>query len=218
MKSLGLVMGVLVVGALVGCGDDTGGSGGGAQGGGGSGGGTTTSSTTSTSDGGGGEGGGATGATCASYCASVGANCTAGNLQYADEAQCLAACAAFEQGEPGATSGNSLECRQYHADFASNDPATHCVHAGPLGTGACEGTNGSCDGFCAIAMAECSNIYETLNDCLTDCALNADDVVYHQGVTTGDNLACRMYHLTVAIAAPDPHCEHIQSTDATCAD
>lgn len=214
MKSLGVMIGALSLVAFVGCGDDTSGTGGGGQGGGGTGGGSTTTTTSS----GGGEGGGTAGATCASYCASITANCTAGNLQYADNTQCLAACAAFEQGTPGATSGNSLECRQYHADFAANAPGTHCVHAGPLGTGGCEGSNGACDGFCSIAMAECSNIYETLADCLTDCALNDNDVVYHQGVTTGDNLACRMYHLSVAIAQPDPHCAHIQSTDTTCSD
>jgi hypothetical protein len=216
MKSFGLVLGMLCVGALVGCGDDTSGTGGGGQGGGGTGGDSTTTTTTTTTTGGGGEGGGTTGATCASYCALVTANCTAGNLQYADNTQCLAACAAFEQGEPGATSGNSLECRQYHADFAENDPVTHCVHGGPLGTGACEGANGACDGFCAIAMAECGDTYETAADCLSDCAENANDVVYHQGVTTGDTLACRMYHLTVAIADPDTHCPHIRSTDTTC--
>lgn len=214
MKTFGLAVGMLSLVALVACGDDTSGTGGGGQGGGGTGGGSTTTTTTTT--GGGGEGGGAAGATCASYCASIGANCTAGNQQYGDTTQCLAACAAFEQGEPGATSGNSLECRQYHADFAANDPAAHCGHAGPLGTDGCEGANGSCDGFCAIAMAECSNIYETLAACLTDCALNDDTVGYNQSVTSGDSLACRMYHLTVAIGTPDPHCTHIQSTDTTC--
>ena len=78
--------------------------------------------------------------------------------QWKDEASCKNACAAFPQGTAGATDGNSLECRAYHAGKAGEAgmAATHCPHAGPTGgdqdvsdtnAGACgEG----CEAFCAL--------------------------------------------------------------------
>src|SRR5262245_30207367 len=71
---------------------------------------------------------------CATYCTAIQANCTTTNAQYPDPAHCMAACAAFDVGTTGQTSGNTLGCRIYHAGMpAMTDPATHCKHAGPGG-------------------------------------------------------------------------------------
>jgi hypothetical protein len=53
---------------------------------------------------------------------------------------CLSTCngASWSIGTAGATSGNSIACRTYHAGAAAGDPATHCPHAGPTGGGVCQ--------------------------------------------------------------------------------
>ncbi len=81
---------------------------------------------------------------CAGYCSIVMANCSGTNAQYADAADCMAQCTdlAFPAGTPGATDGNSIACRIYHAGVAGGAgmATAHCPHAGPTGGGVC-GTN-----------------------------------------------------------------------------
>jgi hypothetical protein len=211
-----------ITSVAVGCGDDTtatGGSGGGnggeaqggqAQGGDGVGGAT----------GGGNEGGGTSAATCAAYCGTIQDGCVDTNAQYADEASCLEECAAFDQGEPAAMSGNSLECRAYHASVAAGgtDPSIHCVHAGPLGGGptamaGCGTTR--CEAFCQIAQEICGTDanypFDNEDDCNTECAAYADTDDFNMMETSGDTLACRMYHLSVA-PSDASHCAHLSGS------
>lgn len=77
---------------------------------------------------------------CTAYCTAVTRACTGANMQYMDMAACNTACnaATYEVGMAGATSGNSISCRTYHAGAAMTDPATHCPHAGPTGGGVCQ--------------------------------------------------------------------------------
>ncbi len=200
----------LSVGA--GCGDSTGSGGSGA--GGGTGG--------TPAEGGGGNG--TTGATCADYCATMTTACSGANSQYASEDGCLAECAAFEQGDAGAMSGNSLECRAYHASVAATptDPQIHCVHAGPLGGGAdamvgCG--DDPCESFCNIATEICTGVdgypFTSFDDCHTQCQGYTDDVDFTTNETTGDSLACRMYHLSVAAQSETEaatHCAHVSGS------
>jgi hypothetical protein len=162
---------------------------------------------------GGDDGGGGDTLTCAEYCDTIATNCTGTVQQYTDEATCLAACAAFPVGAEADTSGNTLGCRTYHAGAAAAGPDVHCVHAGPGGAGAC-GSN--CDGFCAIALDSCPDAYASAGECATDCATFTDTEPYNVADTSGDSLACRLYHLTAATTTPDPHCGHIESVSPTC--
>lgn len=226
--------------ALAACGDDTGGGTGGAGGDGTTS--TSTGDTTSTtgnttgnttSGGEGGEGGGGTGDggaggggtafSAETYCADVTEACTGANAQYAGAdpvATCLTAAATFETGEFQDTD-NSLGCRAYHATAAASDPETHCVHAGPLGVGACSAAAESpCESFCAIADVVCGEVYGTVEACLKVCA-GYDVGTYSAGDTPseGDNLACRAYHLSVASideASAEIHCGHIAFESDTC--
>jgi hypothetical protein len=79
-------------------------------------------------------------AACAAYCTAVMGACTAANAQYPSEAMCLTACSTmtWELGTAGATSGNSIACRTYHAGAARTNAAVHCPHAGPTGGGVCQ--------------------------------------------------------------------------------
>lgn len=75
---------------------------------------------------------------CADYCTDMMATCTGDNAQYESEAACQTACAGFATtGADGDTSGNTLQCREYHLGAAASDPATHCSHAGESGGGVC---------------------------------------------------------------------------------
>ncbi len=82
-------------------------------------------------------GGGACGDLCEGYCSQVLANC--GDL-YTDEAACMTACAAFPtDGAWNDKTGDSVQCRTYHASFpAAADAATHCAHAAEDGGGVCQ--------------------------------------------------------------------------------
>lgn len=149
---------------------------------------------------------------CQTYCDTIMANCTGENAQYASAESCMGACAAFDVGTAADTSGNTVGCRSYHAGAAEADAATHCVHAGPGGAGAC-GTN--CEGFCAIAASACTDANQQFADdaaCMTACMAFDDSEPYDASDAAGATLACHLYHLTVAAtdaASADTHCGHI---------
>lgn len=229
MNSKILVLAGVFGALIVGCGDDTTGTGGSAAGGNGTGGATTTtggnSGTGGTASTGGnaGTGGGMTGpATCADYCATITAACTAGNQQYASAAACEAECASYAAGTVGAMSGDNLECRAYHAGVAATtDAAIHCVHAGPLGSGptamaGCTTDHASrCTAYCNVAEEICAGeaTYAFANGgfdaCNTACNAFPDTNDFNTGVASGATLACAMYHLSVAADGGQAvHCAH----------
>ena len=155
--------------------------------------------------------------TCASYCTTVMANCVGANAQYSSQASCLGACAAFGQGTTGATSGNTLSCRAYHAGASPADPALHCPHAGPAGDATC-GSN--CESFCAIAIAKCAGTFADAAACTSACNGFATNTAhYNSNTTSGNSFACRMYHLSVAATdatTATTHCPHITTVSSTC--
>ena len=155
-------------------------------------------------------------ATCESYCDAILQNCVGAEAQYTNRDTCLDTCAAYDQGAPGAMSGNSLECRAYHAGQALGDPTTHCVHAGPGGAGTC-GSN--CEGLCAIVIDSCTGtneVYASEQECLTACADFTDTEKYDASDRAGNTLACRLYHATVATGDPVTHCEHTLPVSDAC--
>jgi hypothetical protein len=121
---------------------------------------------------------------CGTYCAVVEKNCTGPYLEYlgpdpgVDASDvCLTLCQVrttpageyrpfpgpnppVEQEPP---SEDTLGCRLWHAHKAQGDPATHCRHAGPLGSAACctvpagatECPQRPCEPFCELDMQYC---------------------------------------------------------------
>ena len=84
-----------------------------------------------------GDSAGATGThTCAEFCDAYFDTCP-GTGAWADKASCQTACAAWDQGDDGDTSGNTLECRYTAVDTAGSDATSACAHAGPDGGGIC---------------------------------------------------------------------------------
>jgi hypothetical protein len=173
---------------------------------------------------------------CATYCTHLANDCTGANLQIST-ANCMGTCAAFPPGTQADMSGNTLGCRNYHLqniEVKGMAAATHCPHAGPVGgliaAGSTEVCGASpCADFCAMHTKVCgttanpvtgvNNHYADLNTCMTACGTFATTPEASPVVTSGNNFACRIYHLTNAAAATgagiDTHCGHALGPTAT---
>ncbi len=154
-------------------------------------------------------GGGVCGSYCANYCRVVTRNCAGGDAQYADEDECMTGCALIpDDGTPGDSGGDSVQCRIYHASAPANgDPALHCPHAGLSGGNVC-GT--WCDVYCQLNLLNCVGgdaNYADLGECTTACGGFPDTGAAND--TGGDTVQCRIYHGGIP-AAGDPglHCPH----------
>lgn len=66
---------------------------------------------------------------CAEFCFRVLAYCTGANQVFVSDADCQAACATFPaNGSESDTTGDTVQCRIYHAGVARTSPAVHCPH------------------------------------------------------------------------------------------
>ena len=153
------------------------------------------------------------GPTCADYCAKIAMNCTSGdggggNAQYASTSACQTYCttaAGWMAGTTGATSGNTIACRLYHATAAAADPVFHCPHAGPTGGNLC-GT--WCENYCQMMAKNCTgtNAVYDATTCMTKCT--GIPTGGKAGDTSGNTVQCRIYHLSLAATDPVLHCPH----------
>jgi len=153
--------------------------------------------------------------TCETYCDTVQMTCTGDNEIYADRDECIDVCtsAGWEAGDEvttsGPASGNTIGCRTYHGGApAGDDPVMHCPHAGETGANVC---GDWCEVYCGTVMNVCTGgdaQYGDMAECMTACA--ALDDTGEIGVTEGDTVQCRLYHLGVAIRSDDTalHCPH----------
>lgn len=164
---------------------------------------------------------------CAAYCDTIMQNCKAELQEYISVPVCLAICSRFDIGIAGEQTHDSLACRVYHAGEAARDPATHCKHAGPLGTPAC--APDPCIPYCTLNASLCRPLSLFPYDggesqCQTECAkfnymADAGDLLF----TAGDSLNCRLYHLQSAYEVGNPqapltHCPHTGTVSSTCHD
>jgi hypothetical protein len=155
-------------------------------------------------------------------------NCVGDSVnQYSDDKSCLNVCSTFPVGKVGDMSGNSLECRAYHAAAAkAGNPSIHCAHAGPTGgdldpadlmPGPC---GDGCEAFCNLALQICPATFDGQQDCRAQCQkFGASFKPYSTQDTTGNTFACRMYHLSVAARDATTalvHCPHIVFFSPTC--
>ena len=161
------------------------------------------------------------GAPCEAYCTAIMKNCTGQFQQYLSMSTCLAMCPNFEFGREGDTSGNSLACRITHAALAAtNGPAVHCPHAGPLGADTC---GHPCEGFCLLDVARCGVVdggaaYADELDCRTKCAQYTYQPGSELTSESGDTLNCRLWHLETAYnpGLELPHCLHTAKKSDAC--
>ncbi|MBI2378302.1 MAG: hypothetical protein HYV07_30160 [Deltaproteobacteria bacterium] len=157
------------------------------------------------------EDGGVEPATVEEYCDRAMANCTGDNQLYADRAACLAAADQFPVGSAGDQSGDSLNCRTYHAGVASQNPGLHCPHASASGGGLC---GDYCEVYCGLTEQNCSGnelLYPDHASCLAACAVFPKDGI--PDATQGNSVQCRIYHAgALAAAEPAVHCAHASAS------
>lgn len=156
------------------------------------------------------------GLTCANYCDSVLEVCVDENAQYTTTAQCLQICAHMDLGTTDDTNINTLGCRNRFAIEAIEAPGIHCTSAGPGGNGVC-GSN--CESFCHGQNSVCvgaNQQYNTIAGCMNACATLDDSVSYTHTVLSGNTLACRLSHLSLAAGVPNTHCPHLALDSPVC--
>lgn len=152
---------------------------------------------------------------CDVYCRNVMAACTGADAQYESMEQCRGSCAAFPVGDIEDTTGNTLGCRQYHAEAALAQAVPHCPHAGPTGAGMCEDSAhpGACDAYCLMRQAGCEG--EGRDVCRTACQTafagdGADDMDPYTVAKAedADGLSCRILYLSRALGGDAAACDH----------
>ena len=150
---------------------------------------------------------------CTTYCTRMMTNCTGANAMYGSMDFCMDTCDHMVEGMLSDMGGNTLGCRIYHAGAAAGDPATHCIHAGPGGDGAC---GGNCESFCQLATEICPSQYPAVPACTAQCGSYAESPDYSAATTSGNSFACRLYHLTAAASDSATHCPHTAMVSTTC--
>jgi hypothetical protein len=149
---------------------------------------------------------------CLDYCDTLATICTGQNQQYATQIACLAVCEQLQPGNPGAMSGNTVQCRLGLAEQAvrTGEPSNYCYAAGPGGAGIC---GSDCEGFCTMMTAKCTQL-GTLSQCLTSCSFVPDlsrppmNLRYDSSQQSGNSLQCRLFHVSAASVDPAMHCTH----------
>jgi hypothetical protein len=146
------------------------------------------------------------------YCDTVAANCTGTEEQYASTTACLAVCDLLDPGNPGDTSGNTVQCRLGRAQLAAStgEASNYCFSAGPGGAGVC---GSDCEGYCSVMTPTCQQL-GSVASCLQACALVPDlsgppsSLKYNTSMQSGNSLQCRLFHVSAASVDPVTHCTH----------
>ncbi|CAN5915778.1 hypothetical protein BH11MYX4_BH11MYX4_50920 [soil metagenome] len=165
---------------------------------------------------------------CQQYCDTITNNCRGANAQYASCGECLAMCPLLPTSDAGVAadeqSGNTKNCRRFHAQAAATDPATSCGRAGPYSAGGTCGT--ACQGFCSVVTKKCladagaAAPYATEAFCLASCVgYRANDGGSSPTCPkAGDTKQCRFYEARQASTSPAAHCPNTAAASAACDD
>eukprot|EP00936_MAST-01D_sp_MAST-1D-sp1_P001169 g1169.t1 len=118
----------------------------------------------------------------------------------------------------GPVTGDSIECRTYHAHAAAAEGAVHCPHAAFESTEFC--ISPQCVAYCDAFEASCTGLapgYASRTACLSACSRfpATGAAVTTAGPVTGDSVECRTYHARAAASEGAVHCGHAfaQSTE-----
>jgi hypothetical protein len=153
---------------------------------------------------------------CVYYCSMMDENCS---LLESDGGVCEEDCAALrETGYPGATRGDTLQCRIQYADQAAEtDDEEICLSASIAST-----ENACVDGcayYCDLTETACTDGTHDLSwstTCLDVCASYALGAATE---TTGDTYYCRQHKAEKALKEPEIYCAHAgETSDVLCVD
>lgn len=161
----------------------------------------------------GGSNGGSNGGSslCDEYCTTVMANCTGEHAVYQSLPTCQGVCAELAPGSRDDRSGNTVGCRLRNAINAKDlaEPADHCPVAGPGGFGVC---GSDCESYCLLFSKICDAAFgqkfEDAVACQLECGTLPSLGPFDQSQSSGENLNCRLWHVSAASVEPGPHCPH----------
>jgi hypothetical protein len=140
---------------------------------------------------------------CEEYCDVLFQGCNGNLAQYDTPSECMEVCATLPRdGMDGDVSGNSIQCRIYHAGVAvDTDPGFHCPHAGPTGGGVCVDEPAPlCDSYCGFMIETCPGTFANVEACQTACDAYPDTGAL--GDRMGNTAQCRFTYAALA-AAPN---------------
>jgi hypothetical protein len=162
------------------------------------------------------------------YCETVTYHCKTPTTQQWPQAttsdglnECLASVGVFpntlNDARASAGTGNTLGCREYHAQAAASlDAAVHCEHAGPSGGKAC-GTYteawislagvAKCSNGSAIDVARATTDIKSATTLAKMIPIGDNNGTYNINQVWDNTQRCRLYHLTTASVTPS-HCSH----------
>jgi len=149
---------------------------------------------------------------CADYCQLVQTACTASNQVYDDTNQCLRVCEKAFPAPAGVpmnmpdTTEDTLWCRRWHAYFALTDePRTHCGHAGPSGTGHC---GKPCPVYCSLLQSACRMKFTSTFSSQAQCEAACEGLPGVDGgysiaaeITRTDSYQCRIHKIAEVLGS-----------------
>jgi hypothetical protein len=172
---------------------------------------------------------------CDSYCEQVTTTCTGNNRVYATKAECLGFCKILLAPAP-----KDLSCRNDALQMRSDDSLDSCMKAGPGGyspmLSECE--SGPCSSYCTLMAGLCpdydlqfgpvigASASKSHEDCVAECKNTFKPTMGYiwdpvswatiEEATAHPGVACRIYHLGLALEARDAgkpdllqvHCQH----------
>ena len=137
---------------------------------------------------------------------------------YESEAQCIAVCHALPPGQSSDIEQNTVGCRMFHSYNALLNPDAHCAHTGPGGDGHCgssaqpgTGSTGNCESYCMLLERACQADFNAQfadpAECQAECvtlegAGPSMDYWSYPLVSVGDNVQCRLLHVSRALTDP----------------
>jgi hypothetical protein len=145
-------------------------------------------------------GGSVCGSYCESYCQLANNNCQDDNALYEDTESCLSTCETFNQeGLPGDTQYDSVQCRIYHLGTpAKVAPETHCSHGAEVASDFCVGSPNDY-AFRTEIPSEYTSV-DRMGMPAVSTALITDKNAYNDGTPTDDAALTFAGELLVNIA------------------
>lgn len=143
---------------------------------------------------------------------------------YEDPGSCVFWCEIFEDsGQPGDTSGHTLQCRLTWADQLGEHPDA-CLAVGPQENYLCTDASDACVEFCQLVSPVCAieetqgaqGAFTNASYCLTLCP--EWETSGQPGDTSGDTLQCRMTYAELAQEDPDAWCMATSPLSDQCTD
>jgi hypothetical protein len=158
---------------------------------------------------------------CDAFCDTVMEACPGDVAVYESDESCRKVCAELKPGNASKPTGNTLACRAEQADIAFSlkddlsENRLNCAAAGPGGSETCTAYPDlpDCEGYCDLYMGACSSIskqwgFDNREQCIERCGAFPVKGSYSvSDASSGDTLACRLYHAEAALEDPDNHCD-----------